>query len=170
MQQSSELSRLIPELESLIPEPQKGLPEPVFLLISRLTPLLGVDLLIQDSGGRTLLTWRDDKSYGPGWHVPGGILRFRESAENRIREVARLELGAQVEFDPAPILIHESIRHNTRNRAHIVSMLYRCRLVTPPEASLRFDPTVLRPGQWQWHKSCPENLIREQKTYECYFA
>src|ERR1700756_3053304 len=94
----SELSRLVAELEALVPFPQEGLPEPVFLLVSRLTPLVSVDLLIKDELGRTLLTWRDDESYGPGWHVPGGIVRYQENAAHRIHEVARMELGARVEF------------------------------------------------------------------------
>jgi len=167
-ERSSKLSRVIAELESFVPRPQQGLPEPVFLLISRLTPLLGVDLLIQDPAGRTLLTWRDDESYGPGWHVPGGILRYQESAADRIREVARLELGAQVEFEPEPLSIHGSLRPNARDRSHTISMLYQCRLLTPPDASLRFDPKAPRPGQWQWHVGCPDNLIREQLFYERY--
>src|SRR5438105_4861558 len=50
-----------------------GLPPEVFLFLSRVTPLLNVDLLIQDDRGRTLLTWRDDEFFGAGWHVPGGI-------------------------------------------------------------------------------------------------
>jgi colanic acid biosynthesis protein WcaH len=161
---------VISELESLVPTPQRGLPEPVFFLISRLTPLLSVDLLIRDSQGRTLLTWRDDESYGPGWHVPGGILRYQERAANRIHEVARLELGAQVEFDPTPLLIHESIRLDRRNRSHIVSMLYQCRLLTSPDASLHFDPQSPKPGQWHWHESCPRNLIQEQRPYDRYLG
>ena len=169
-EQSSELHRLISELESFVATPQHGLPDPIFLLISRLTPLLSVDLLIRDGLGRTLLTWRHDDSYGPGWHVPGGILRYQESAAKRIREVARLELGSQVEFEPLPRLIHESIRHNIRDRAHIVSMLYECRLLTEPDASLRFDRAAPRPGHWQWHDNCPENLIQEHRPYERYIG
>jgi colanic acid biosynthesis protein WcaH len=34
--------------------------------------------------GRTLLTWRDDESFGAGWHVPGGIIRYKETAADRI--------------------------------------------------------------------------------------
>jgi colanic acid biosynthesis protein WcaH len=79
LEQSSELRCLISQLESFVTASQQGLPEPVFLLISRLTPLLGVDLLIQDALGHTLLTWRHDAHYGPGWHVPGGILRYKKS-------------------------------------------------------------------------------------------
>ena len=90
------LENLISRLESRVRQPEDGLPEPMFLLISRLTPLLSVDLLIRNNNGRTLLTWRDDDSYGPGWHVPGGIVRYRESLADRVHEVARLELRARV--------------------------------------------------------------------------
>src|ERR1700751_3385127 len=65
-----DLQRLVEEVESLVPSPQQGLPDPVFGLLSRLSALVGADLLINDEEGRTLLTWRHDESYGPGWHVP----------------------------------------------------------------------------------------------------
>ena len=168
-ERSSELSRLIAELESFIPAPSQGLPEPVFLLLSRLTPMLSVDLLITDELGRTLLTWRDDKTYGPGWHVPGGIVRYGENAAHRIHEVARLELGAKVDFDPSPLSLQELLKPNARERGHIISMLYRCRLLSAPDASLSFDPGAPKPGQWQWHEKCPDNLIEEQRSYEHYF-
>jgi ADP-ribose pyrophosphatase YjhB (NUDIX family) len=164
----SDIDHLIASLETLAPEPNRGLPEPLFLMLSRLTPLLGVDLLIRDSAGRTLLTWRHDEFYGPGWHVPGGILRHGERMAERIDEVARLELGAQVEFEPSPLSIEEILRPNTAGRGHIVAMLYRCRLLGRPDARLRFDPKMPSPGHWYWHESCPDNLIEEQRPYERY--
>ena len=60
--------------------------------------MINVDLLIRDDTDRTLLTWRHDAFYGPGWHVPGGIIRFKESAANRIAAVAQGELGTKVEL------------------------------------------------------------------------
>jgi len=163
-----DLQRVVAELESLVPSPQDGLPEPVFRLLSRLTPLVSVDLLIKDATGRTLLTWREDDSYGPGWHVPGGIVRYKESAVHRVHEVARIELGSQVEVEPIPLSIQEFLRPNKIDRAHIISMLFRCRLISTLDDSLSFDPGGPRPGQWQWHASCPLNLIQEQRPYERY--
>jgi len=168
-EQSSELSRLITELESFIPAPVQGLPEPVFLLLSRITPLVSVDLLIADELGRTLLTWRDDKSYGPGWHLPGGIVRYGEKAAHRVHEVARLELGARVNFEPSPLSLQEILKPNAKERGHIISMLYRCRLLNAPDASLRFEQGSPKPGRWLWHDKCPDNLIEEQRSYERYF-
>lgn len=165
----SDLQRVVDELESLVPSPQEGLPEPVFRLLSRLTPLLSVDLLVKDSAGRTLLTWRQDESYGPGWHVPGGIVRYKESAVHRVHEVARVELGAQVDVEPVPLTIQEFLRPNRTERAHIVAMLFRCRLLTDLDASLCFDPKMPRPGYWEWHRDCPDNLIQQQQPYGPYF-
>ena len=95
--------------EAALGDPRQGLPEEVFLFASRITPLINVDLLIQDDAGRTLLTWRDDE-LGQGWHIPGGIIRYKETSAERIRECARLELGAEVSFDAAPLLVLETIR------------------------------------------------------------
>jgi len=164
----SELSRLISELESFVPEPQHGLPEPVFLLISRLTPLVSVDLLVQDGPSRTLLTWRHDAAYGPGWHIPGGIIRYKERAIDRIHAVARVELGADVACEPIPLVVVEHVKPESRNRGHVVSLLYRCRLLAPPDEKLRFNPESPRPGHWQWHARGAIRLIPEQQMYEPY--
>ena len=59
-----------------------------FLLVSQLTPLVNVELLIDDKEKGSLLTWRHDEFYGPGWHLPGGIVRFKELASTRIKKVA----------------------------------------------------------------------------------
>ena len=72
------LRRCIETLEAAIGDPKRGLPEDVFLFVSRIIPLIAVDLLIQDDRSRTLLTWRDDEFYGPGWHAPGGIEAQRQ--------------------------------------------------------------------------------------------
>src|SRR6185295_12919473 len=79
-------------LEARAAEVRRDLPEDMFLLVSRLTPLVNVDLLIKDNQNRTLLTWRDDEYYGAGWHIPGGIIRFRETAADRVLAVGRGEL------------------------------------------------------------------------------
>ena len=117
------LRHRIEALEAAIGDPRRGLPEDVFRFVSRITPLINVDLLIQDDRSRTLLTWRDDEFFGPGWHVPGGIIRYKESAADRLRACAREELGADVSFDPAPLLVSETIRaENTRGPPHLAPL------------------------------------------------
>ncbi len=169
-QPTNDISRAIGDLESLVPAPERGLPEELLLLVSRLTPLVNVDLLIQDGDGRTLLTWRHDRFYGPGWHIPGGIIRYKEKALDRVHAVALLELGAEVESEAAPLLVRESIDPHARERGHFVSLLYRCHLLTPLEPARRFVPQNPQPDQWEWHQHCPSNLIPQQLEYGTYFS
>ncbi len=153
---------------ALGPAPRDGLPEEIFLFVSRLTPLVNVDLVIRDAAGRCLLTWRHDAFYGPGWHVPGGIIRFKESAAARIAAVAATELGARVDHAPAPLGLHE-ITHPTRDtRGHFISLPYACRLLTPLDEARRWDPTRPRAGDWAWHHGAPDDLIAQHHVYRPY--
>jgi ADP-ribose pyrophosphatase YjhB (NUDIX family) len=166
----SGLAALIRQLDCQIDIEAGGLPEEVFLFVSRVTPLVNVDLLIQDDDGRTLLTWRSDRFYGPGWHVPGGIIRYKETAADRICICAEQELGAAVKFDAWPIHVHENVDPNRSDRGHFISMLYRCRLVSDLDQQRRYSPEGPLPDQWLWHDRCPENLIRQQRAYAAFMG
>jgi colanic acid biosynthesis protein WcaH len=162
---SSGLAAFIREAEQHIGNPIDGLPEQLFLFISRNTPLVNVDLLIRDDCGRTLLTWRSDQFYGPGWHVPGGIIRYKETSGHRIRIVAQSELGAIVDFDSSPIFVQESLDDCRRERGHFISLLYRCRLTSELDRRRQFTEGAPSANQWKWHEGPPSNLLREQRAY-----
>jgi colanic acid biosynthesis protein WcaH len=151
-------------LQAAAGNPSHGLPEELFLFVSRITPLVNVDLLIQDDVGRTLLTWRDDEYFGTGWHVPGGIIRYKEVAADRVRACAQEELGAEMGFDPVPILVSETIR-DQKDRGHFISLLYRCKLLAPPDEHRRAKLDRPRHGEWMWHHRCPSNLLAVQSQY-----
>jgi ADP-ribose pyrophosphatase YjhB (NUDIX family) len=129
-------------------------------------PMVNVDLLIKDETGRTLLSWRDDQYAGTGWHIPGGIVRFKENLEERLLKVAETEIGAPVEFEAVPIAINQ-LFCDFDTRGHFISILYRCFL------SNKFVPknTGLSnkdPGYLKWHNSCPANLIKMHEIYRKY--
>ncbi len=151
-------------LENQIKNPNRGLPLEIFYFVSRLVPMVNVDLLIKDQMGRTLLAWRDDAFCGSGWHVPGGIVRYKERLEDRIRQVALQEIGTDVDFDSEPIAVNEVfVQHQTRG--HFISFLYKC---TVPDDYVT-DNNGLKntdPGYLQWHEGCPRNLVDVQKIYE----
>ena len=159
-----DFSHAISTLESAVGDPHQGLPEEAFLFVSRVTPLVNVDLLIQDDDGRTLLTWRDDELCGSGWHVPGGIIRYKEMAADRIRACALGELGAEVTFESTPVLLYEAIL-DQRTRGHFISMLYRCRLLTLPDARREGRSNPPARGEWRWHHSCPHDFLTVQAPY-----
>ena len=59
---------------------KEGLGTDLYEAVSRLTPSISVEAVIKNSdASKTLLIWRNDKMYGPGWHLPGGVLRFKET-------------------------------------------------------------------------------------------
>lgn len=162
------LEELIAALESHVVDSKQGLPEAVFDLVTRLTPMVNVDLLLKDSENRTLLTWREDRFYGPVWHIPGGIIRFKETAAQRIRKVAEAELGTTVEFNDTPLAITEMMNQGRDTRGHFISLLYECRLTGPLAPHLAYTTGLPKPGYWAWHDTCPTDLIAPQRVYRKY--
>ena len=154
-------------LDQHIINPSEGLPDDIFYFISRTTPLVNVDLLIQDEDHRTILAWRDDVYAGTGWHVPGGIVRFKETFESRIYRVAETEIGAAVTLDPEPLVVNQLIHNNHQNRGHFISILYKCFL------SKTFNPEnrglgISDAGYIMWHETCPDNMIAYHEIYRSY--
>lgn len=145
-------------LDKQIKNPSKGLPEEVFLFASRIVPMANVDLLIKDEKGRTLLSWRDDQYCGKGWHLPGGVIRFKETMKERLEKVAETELGAKVKFEPKPIAVNE-IMIKSKTRGHFISLLYKCYLSSnfvPENKGLKETDA----GYLKWHAACPDNLLK----------
>ena len=158
------IAEAIALLDQEVPNPSAGLPDDVFYYISRVTPLVNVDLLIKDEHGRTLLSWRDDPYAGRGWHIPGGIVRFKETLETRVKKVAETEIGTAVDFDPNPIAINQIIHDKTKVRNHFISVLYQCSLppgFVPENKGL----SMADAGYLAWHSHCPDHLLEFQEIY-----
>lgn len=160
-----EIKEAINLLESLIKNPSHGLPEDIFLFVTRITPMVNVDLLIKNKKNQTLLTWREDGLFPSSWHIPGGIIRHKEKIADRIEAVAKKELGAKLTFKKEPLAINE-IMCPFKNRDHFISLLYQCKLITSPDKNLQFKKGIPKPGQWAWHSRCPNNIIPVHKIYQ----
>lgn len=150
-------------LRRAIADPRIGLPREIFLFASGITPMVNVDLLIKDESGRTLLAWRDDELAGAGWHVPGGIVRFKERLHERVSEVARGEIGRALEFRKTPLAVNEVICDHDA-RGHFISFLYEC------AAPAAFEPSNAgrsagEPGYLAWHEGCPADLVEVHGMY-----
>jgi colanic acid biosynthesis protein WcaH len=123
------------------------------------------DLLVKNERRQTLLIWRHDQYYR-GWHVPGGIIRFKERIHERITAVATAEFGASVSFDPAPIAMHEKFAPSRNIRGHFISLLYQCQLLSEPNQELRCkNPLNPDSAQWMWHDRSPTDLIHQHDSY-----
>jgi colanic acid biosynthesis protein WcaH len=144
-----------------ISNPEQGLPNEVFHFIRKVTPLINVDLLIRRDG-LTLLAWREDE-YEAGWHIPGGIVRFRESLQSRIDAVAANEIGATVDSEPDPCAMNQLRYHE---RGHFISLLYRCSLTSEIDPSRLFSGQGRpRHGDLGWIRGVPDDLYPAQRFY-----
>ena len=163
-----DINKCIKIIENSIKDPTKGLPEDIFLFLTRLSPLINVDLLIKNPQNQTLLTWRQaGESYGPGWHVPGGIIRYKESMYERIEKVAQLEFGAKIHYEKTPILVNEIIRCPERkNRGHFISFLFDCQLISQLDEQLHHSVGEPQSEEWMWHKECPVDIIPVHLMYK----
>lgn len=157
----------ISTLVETVPDPSLGLPDEVFNYISRMTPMVNVDLLIKDEIGRTLLSWRNDQYSGKGWHIPGGIVRFKEKLETRVEKVAENEIGATVQFDPEPFALHQMIHREREIRGHFISLLYKC-FLTGTFSPRNEGVSIGDGGYLMWHDRCPENLLPVHEVYRKY--
>tara|TARA_Y100001934_G_scaffold277873_1_gene377756 strand:+ start:87 stop:707 length:621 start_codon:yes stop_codon:yes gene_type:complete len=156
------------KLIELAPSPaENNLSRECFELVSCLTPIVNVDLLILDGKSRVLFTWRDDELHGKGWHLPGGIVRFKETTEDRVKQVGKIELGAEVVPIGYPKVVAEC-RHATRKvRGHFISFLFHCELVNDgPQVIMKQRNLEETPGEIAWFSHCPKNLIGVQRFYE----
>ena len=162
---NKDLSYLLNEALKQIPNSKAGLPQEAFYFVSQLTPMINVDLLVKNKLGQTLLTWRDDKFYGPAWHIPGGIIRFKEKIEDRINKVAEHELGCEVKFCTTPLDIREMMNKDRDIRGHFISMLYSCEIVGNPDNLKRSLDNNPQHGQWAWHEEAPQNLLRVHEPF-----
>ena len=116
-----EINDLLQKIRNKIQNPREELPEEIFLFATEITPMVNVDLLIKDKDGRILLSWRNDRFYDKGWHVPGGILRLQETFEQRIQLTALEEIGCRVEHSIEPIEIVPIICEDMIQRSHFIS-------------------------------------------------
>lgn len=164
----ADLKHYIEQVSKLISKAQNGLPEELFYFISSITPMTNVDLLIKDNDNRTLLTWRNDKYYGPGWHIPGGIIRFKETFSTRISEVAKNELGIKVIHEENPVSIKELFAKDRDVRGHFISLLFKCNFVTHPDIKNKYIDSNPQNGQWAWHAKSPDNLIHVHDPYRSF--
>ena len=165
-----ELQRVVGQLRQEGLDARSGLPRELFLLISSLTPVPNVDLLICNRENQVLLSWRNDEHYGPGWHIPGGCIRFGETMAQRLQKTALEELGCEVTWDPEPIAVRDVIRppvatlENPDERGHNVTILYRCYLPEGFEIQ-NGDKTESEAGYLRWFTSIPDNLLRVHDVY-----
>ena len=133
------------KLSKKVKNPKQGLPQGVFDAISQLVPFPACEIVVFNSKGEMLLTWRQDQWWN-GWHIPGGLMRFKETFQERLNNTAKKELGAGIKS--FKFLFVEN--YYTELRGHSVSCVFLCKLTRPPK-------------QGKFFKTMPKDLIKQHK-------
>ncbi len=142
-----------------------GIGKILFESISRLTPAVSVELIIKsEDQRRSLLTWREDELYGPGWHVPGGVVRFKEKLTSRVQKVLKNEIGVSASKIEGPIGFHEIFNKKRDKRGHFICFVYKVILIEDPPFRTKAQDGVITRGSWRWFTKCPDNLIENQHS------
>ena len=72
--------------------------------IIRFAPLIAIDLIIRDPGGRILVGLRTNEPAKGTYFVPGGAIRKNETIGNAFSRLLRAETGLSIKFDEARFL------------------------------------------------------------------
>ncbi|OGH71447.1 MAG: hypothetical protein A2921_04270 [Candidatus Magasanikbacteria bacterium RIFCSPLOWO2_01_FULL_43_20b] len=141
-----ELKQLVSLLKK-IDNPHEGMPQPIFDALCGVVAFVACELVVVDKKRGILLTWRNDR-WWRGWHFPGGLLRYRESFDERIQAVAWKELGVNVE--DYKLLFTKDCSQGARG--HVVSLVFRCE-------------TAMKPKHGKFFKKMPKNIIDAHKEF-----
>lgn len=143
---------------------QDGLPSHLFEYVSSITPIINVDLLVHNPCKGIILSWRSDKFYGPGWHIPGGIIRFKENFLDRLKYVARNEINLNEDMEFNLISINQIMNPERDIRGHFISLLFSAEI--HQNKIINNGVKEGENGFLKWYKYSPENLIKQHKRYE----
>lgn len=151
--------------------PKSGIGEDLFLFVSSLTPIVNVDLLVYNSKGQFLLSFRDDRHCGKGWHIPGGCIRLRETIDDRIKKVAYTELHLDnIIYEKQPFKIFEILCNEEREiecqdeRSHFITLVYKC--YAPDSYQINNVMKENEAGFLKWFDKLPDDLLDIQQCYK----
>ncbi|MCS3504626.1 colanic acid biosynthesis protein WcaH [Achromobacter sp. JUb104] len=125
--------------------PEGVLPPADFRHAVQMLPLVSIDLLLRDAGGRYLTGLRTNPPARGAWFVPGGRIRKNEPLRAALDRIAREELGLAIAPDawtPRGVYEHfygTNFAGEAGRSTHYVVLAY--------EAELSLDTASLPRGQ-----------------------
>lgn len=75
-----------------------------FLEIIKQTPLVSIDLILEDGQGKILLGKRLNRPAQGYWFVPGGRIRKNETIAEAMQRISRAELGWEISMPDTRLL------------------------------------------------------------------
>ncbi len=134
------------------------LPEVEYESIFRKVPRLTVEVVIV-SERSVLLARRVGGPCDRLWNLPGGTIRFAETATDAVHRVALDEIGADVTIDDFLGYI-EYPSHARRGLDWPVGLAFRTHLALAVDHAL-----ATAPDQLEWFSQLPDEMHDEQRTF-----
>ncbi len=123
---------------ALIENPKKLEHEELALAV-KLTPLVSIDLIIEDKAGRILLGMRENEPAKGFWFVPGGRILKNERIANAFERIIKDELGLEISYDQAEFVgVFEHLYPTNFAKkegfgTHYVVLAHRVKLISDAE-------------------------------------
>lgn len=117
------LTKLLPKASA----PRRDIPQELFDALAQVVVFPAAEMVVANSHGEILLTWRDDP-FWRGWHFPGGIIRFKESLRERIDKTLKRELGVKVTSHRFLF----PMEYSDSPRGHEISLVFLCQIRGKP--------------------------------------
>jgi len=138
--------------------------------ISSKSPIVNIDLLIQNEKKEILLSWREDE-FDIGWHFPGRCVRHQETLMIAAKKCLIDEIGVyDKNIDLFMIDYNEIINYERKIRAHFISFLYKYFLNSQTLLYINNDKKETNAGYLKWFYKMPNNLIDcHKEIYSQYF-
>jgi colanic acid biosynthesis protein WcaH len=122
------------------------LPRELFGQVIDATPLVSIDLVIQDAQGQVLLGKRVNRPAKGFWFVPGGRVRKNEMLDEAFQRLTNIELGIELSRNDATLLgvyqhLYEDNALEIENvSTHYVVIAYKIKLnAALPNENVRLD-------------------------------
>jgi len=80
------------------------LPSATFKTVIEHTPLISIDLIVQNQEGRVLLGYRNNRPAQGYWFVPGGRIQKDETMSAAFKRLTLNELGAEFSLSQAELI------------------------------------------------------------------
>ena len=136
-------------------------------LVSKVIPMVDVDLFTRDDRFHMLLMWREGGSGPPWWYIPASVAR--EELPDRIAVVAGPELRAPVTFMNKSLLTLEVIQQPCKVCGQAIALLFDCQLLGAPSLERKYNQKAAAsvegpcPGNYAWYSNRSDNLIPDHE-------
>lgn len=88
--------------------------------VQKAVPMVCIDIIVKDNN-KVLLGRRNTYPYKGLWHIPGGLLYYKEKIEDAIDRIAKREIGLDVEIIKC-LPFHEYVDEDPRG--HFIGLNY----------------------------------------------